>query len=192
MRRICPPGHPSHARTPSPPCSGPVMGQPSSPPEQDWPAYNSGGAQTMTDRPFDISVKDLAEQDPLSWCRLADSNTIDTATVIDADVSTVTASADKVLRAEGPRGTWLVNMEAASTHDAELPGRLHLKSVMLEARHHLPVRSVVILLRRAANARAVSGTLRHCLPGERKAYNTFRYEVVRLWQMPLEPLLTGG
>jgi len=146
----------------------------------------------MPDRPFDISVKDLAEEDPLSWSRLHEKRQVDSATSIDADISTVTASPDKVLRAQNATGTWIVNLEAVSTHDSDLPGRVHLKSAMLEARHRVSVRSVVVLLRREASARAITGVLNARLPGETKAYDTFRYEVVRLWRMPMESLLTGG
>jgi len=146
----------------------------------------------MTDRPFDISVRDLAEQDPLSWSRLGETRSVDRAEIIDADISTVTASADKVLRVYSGAHEWLMNLEAVSSHDAPVARRMHLKSVMLEERHDLPVRSILLLLRRDANARQLTGTLKRNLPGQRKAYNTFHYEILRLWEMPLQSLLAGG
>ena len=66
-----------------------------------------------------------------------------------------------------------------------------LYSVILNQRHRLPVRSVMVLLRKDANATALTGVveLRHS-PAE-PPYLTFRYTVVRLWQQPLAPLLAG-
>jgi len=136
-----------------------------------------------------MSVKDLAEQDPLSWSRLGETRSVDRA---DADISTVTASADKVLRVSGGGHSWLLNLEAVASHDSRVPRRLHLKSVMLEERHNLAVRSVHFLLRPEANARLITGTLKRCLPGQRKAYNIFHYEVLRLWEFLLQPLMNGG
>src|SRR5262249_25464673 len=72
--------------------------------------------------------------------------------LIDADVSTVTAAADKVLRVEGDGGPWLLDIEPEARYAADAPDRLLLYSTILRQRHRLPVRSVLLLLRREANA----------------------------------------
>ena len=94
-------------------------------------------------------------------------------------------------RAVGERATacWTSRSRAVTTPAS--PRRLLLYSDLLGYRHELPVRSVVVLLRREANAGTMTGVLelRHA-PGD-VPYHTFRYEVVRLWQEPLAPLLAG-
>ncbi len=84
-----------------------------------------------------------------------------------------------------------MDIEPESSHAAASPGQLLFYSTLLEHRHGLPVRSVLLLLRPEANATEVTGLLeRRHAPGE-EPYKTFRYEVVRVWQLPAESLLTG-
>jgi predicted transposase YdaD len=111
--------------------------------------------------------------------------------VIDADIATVSGAADKVLRVSaGP--PYLLHLEFVSGHDApELPRKLHVRSALLEDRHDLPVRSAVVLLRPKADSPQLTGQYERGFPGE-GAYLIFRYQVVRVWQLPPEPLLTGG
>jgi predicted transposase YdaD len=47
-----------------------------------------------------------------------------------------------------------------------------------------------VLLRRAANATNLTGELREAAPGGPET--VFRYTVVRLWEQPVGPLLSGG
>lgn len=141
--------------------------------------------------PFDASLKDLIEEYARAWDERFSPGPVLDATVIEADVSTVTAASDKVIRVTSADGDCLLDIEVQSSHDAGLPRRLLLYSDLLNYRHELPVRSVVVLLRREANAGTMTGLveLRHA-PGE-EPYHTFRYTVVRLWREPLAPLLAG-
>src|SRR5712691_9912969 len=93
--------------------------------------------------------------------------------VIDADVSTISASADKVCLVEGPPQS-LLDLEPQTGPDAELPERLLKYSVLLTNRHKLRVRTVLLLLRRKADGPHLTGTLRYEFPGE-DSYLTFRY-----------------
>jgi predicted transposase YdaD len=68
---------------------------------------------------------------------------------------------------------------------------MHLYSVLLGERHGLEVRSVAVLLARQANLSVINGEYRRQFPGE-EPYDVFRYQVVRVWELPVEPLLTGG
>ncbi len=145
----------------------------------------------MAGKPFDASLKDIIEEYARAWAEQFTPGPILDVAVIDADVSTVTAAADKVIRLQTRAGECLLDLEAQSSFDAEKPGRMLLYSVILNQRHRLPVRSVMVLLRREANATALTGVveLRHA-PTE-SPYLTFHYTVVRLWQQPLPPLLNG-
>jgi hypothetical protein len=66
--------------------------------------------------------------------------------LVDADVSTITAQADKVLRVGGP-SPWLLHLELQASRDLVLPRRLLRYNVLLYGRHGLPVHTAVVLLR---------------------------------------------
>ncbi len=148
----------------------------------------------MASKPFDASLKHLLEKhaaDLAAYFRttlaLPGSGAVE---VIDADVSTVTAAADKVHRIAGPP-SWLLHLEVQTSHDHRLPDNVLRYNVVLGHRHRLPVCSVVLLLRPDADRESISGVVRQEFPAG-APYLEFRYRVVRLWQQPVEPLLTGG
>lgn len=109
---------------------------------------------------------------------------------IDADVSTVTAASDKVIRVGGRRPR-LFHLELQSAHKNRLDRQLLLYNVLLSDRHALPVRTAVLLLRPEADRTSLTGQLRLLGP-DGSCYLTFHYDVLRLWQMPVEPLLSGS
>ncbi|HEV2472572.1 MAG TPA: hypothetical protein VGS41_07915, partial [Chthonomonadales bacterium] len=105
--------------------------------------------------PFDATTKHLVEAHPDDWLRLAGLKGV-TAEAIDADLSTVTAEADKVLRvaADPP---WLMHLELQAGYLPDLPRRTQVHNALLDRRHDLPVRSVIILLRPEADGPAMTG-----------------------------------
>lgn len=144
----------------------------------------------MTAKPYDPTLKALVEIDPESWPALFARPTGPTV-VIDADIATVSGAADKVLSVSA-NPPYLLHLEFVSGHDAPaLPRKLHVRNALLEDRHDLPVRSGVVLLRPGADSPQLTGVYSRGFPGD-EAYLTFRYQVVRVWQLPPEPLLTGG
>ena len=146
----------------------------------------------MAGKPFDATMKDLIEADAASWAALASSVPPISVRFEDADVSSVTAAADKVLRVQDRTGEWLLDLEPQSSHAGDAPDALHLYSTLLQHRHNLRVRSVLLLLRPEANATAATGLLERRHPDEEDPYLVFRYRVVRLWQEPVERFLRGG
>src|SRR6266849_5488483 len=141
-------------------------------------------------KPFDPTLKALVETEPESWPALLGRPTGPTA-VIDADIATVSGAADKVLRvsADPP---YLLHLEFVVGHDvAVLPRKMLVRNGLLEDRHEMRVRSAVVLLSPNADSPQVNGIYEQGFAGE-EAYLTFRYQVVRVWQLPPEPLLTGG
>jgi hypothetical protein len=146
----------------------------------------------MSTKPFDDTFKDVLELSPAGWAERLLGGPVTSADFIDADVATVTAAADKVLRVQRPGGALLLNPEAWSGHAGTAPGQAHLYSTLLTNRHELPVRSVIILLRPEANATNLTGVMElRELPEDPEPYLVFRYRVVRLWQEPLAPFLSG-
>jgi predicted transposase YdaD len=108
---------------------------------------------------------------------------------VSAELSTVTAAADKVYRINEPLA-WLLHMEFQAGRDPVLPQRLLKYNVLLHDRFELPTHSAVVLLRPAADAPNLTGTLRY----QRADLGgiDFTYRVVRVWEWPVEELLAGG
>jgi predicted transposase YdaD len=111
--------------------------------------------------------------------------------VIDADIATISGAADKVLRvATDP--AYLLHLEFVAGHDAAaLPRKLHVRNGLLDDRRDLGVRTAVVLLHPGADSPQLTGVYQHGFPGE-DAYLTFHYQVVRVWRLSPESLLTGG
>ena len=78
-----------------------------------------------------------------------------------------------------------------ASRDQQLPLRLLEYHALLLHRHNLPVASVVILLRSQADGEELDGELRRADPMAGVSLS-FRYRVIRVWQRPVEELLTGG
>ncbi len=147
------------------------------------------GASPMS-KPYDATLKAMLEASPADWPRLAGFR-VGRAEVIDADVSTVSAATDKVLRLHGETDG-VMHFDFQASHDAGLPLRVHTYNALLENRHGLPVHSVVVLLRPQADLRMITGQYERFFPGGAEPYLTFRYQVIRVWQLPAERLLAGG
>src|SRR5438552_3883906 len=140
-------------------------------------------------KPFDITLQHLLESHPADCLRLVGFPTAAPIDVIDADLATVIAEADKVFRVRDQQ-PWIMHFELQVSYDADLPRRMLRYNVLLNHRHGLPVRSVVILLRPKADGPEMTGVVRHTLEGEQ--YLEFRYRAVRIWQKPVEDILAGG
>lgn len=83
----------------------------------------------------------------------------------------------------------IVDLNFQSGPDLRLPARLHLYNEAFHLRYDVPVRSVAVLLRPKADTRNLNGKLVY---GEGKNRVKFPYDVVRMWQQPIQPFLEGG
>jgi predicted transposase YdaD len=145
----------------------------------------------VVSKPFDPTLKDLVECGPEDWVALAGLPPAPTR-IIDADVATVSGAADKALHvaADPP---YLLHLEFLAGHDtAEQPRLLHKRNLLLEDRHDLPVRTVLVVLRPEADSPLLTGLRQRTFPGEAEPYTTFRYDVIRVWQVPAARFLAGG
>ncbi|HZO27729.1 MAG TPA: hypothetical protein VFH48_17260 [Chloroflexota bacterium] len=97
---------------------------------------------------------------------------------------------DKVLRVEARR-PWLAHLELQASRDRDLPLRLHEYNAILRYRHKIRVRTTVILLRRQADGRELTGLLEDVEP-DGEVTLSFRYRVVKLWERPVDELLSGS
>jgi predicted transposase YdaD len=140
-------------------------------------------------KPFDAATKYLVERQPADWLEYLGFPR-GPVTVIEADLSTVTAAADRVLQVEEP-DPWLLHLELQSSYDRDLVGRMLEYHVLLWRRTGLGVRTAVVLLRSEADQPALTGRFDLPLP-EGDSDLGYSYRVVRIWERPVEELLTGG
>ena len=144
----------------------------------------------MDHKRLDVSAKELVWDGPAAWVDRFGLGLPGPVSVIDSEITTLTASADKVLKvdAETP---YLLNLEPHSYHDTGLARTLWYRQVALDYKHELPVLTVLILLRKEANSPGLTGSYERHLPDGSLA-NRYNYRVVRLWQEDPDPYLTGG
>ncbi len=140
-------------------------------------------------KPYDASLKDLIASYPADWLALLGISTA-AVDVIDADVSTVSADANKVIRIASD-DPWLLHLELQSSPRTDPGEQLQWYNTLLRHRHRLRVRTVLLLLRPEADSPRYSGIYRDAFPGE-PPYLEFHYQVVRAWQLPVETILSGG
>ncbi len=143
-------------------------------------------------QPFDATTRNLFAMNPVEWSAYLGNPVVDPGRVrlIDSNLSTITAEVDRVIRLEDPI-PWLWNIEFQTGRDLGLATRLHFYSTLLHHHHELPVRTFLILLRETADGPELTGTQEMRYPtGE--IYDWFRYDVVKLWEQPVEPILAAG
>lgn len=143
------------------------------------------------ERPFDPTLKTLAELSPADWLPLAKRRRR-RVTVEDSDLGTIVSGAtDKLFRVHDTP-PYLLHLDFEAGHfRSELPLRLRLYNSVFEYRHHCVVLSVPVLLCPEADSPQWNGLLQRGFPGE-APLSTLRYEVIRVWELPVEQLLTGG
>ena len=143
-------------------------------------------------KPFDATTRQLIELGPADWLAylgipVADPSRV---TVIDSDLSTVTAEADRVIRVADPR-PWIEHIELQAGRDVRLEDRMHTYSALLKSHHRVPVRTSLILLRPAADGPELTGRFEQQYD-DGEIYDWFRYDVIRVWRQPVEAVLDCG
>ena len=109
--------------------------------------------------------------------------------MLDTDLS-ATLQADRLFRMNGPK-PYALHLELESGSRLGIPEELLRYNVSARAVHGLPVHSVLVLLRPKARAGDQTGQLE--IQGiDGRAYISFRYTVVRLWEESLDSLLEMG
>ena len=140
-------------------------------------------------KPYDATGKELLQSDPVGWASflgvIREPNRI---RLIDSELSTITAAADKVLKIEDSP-SWILDIEFQSSRDTGVPQQLLKYNALLQDRHKLPVASVLIVLTEDANSRAYTGT--HLVSPPFGLPWEFRYTIVKVWELSAESLLSG-
>jgi hypothetical protein len=140
--------------------------------------------------PLDDTLKHLTELSPQDWV-VRGGWSAAPATLIDADIATITGAADKVIRVAGPPD-WLLSVDFQAGHDtlAKLPDLLLYNSALFK-RHGLRVRSLLVLLHPGTDSPRLTGLYERGFTGEPFDV-ALRYHILRVWQVPSETWLAGG
>jgi hypothetical protein len=139
---------------------------------------------------LDVSAKELIWDEPAAWLDRYAVGPPGPVEVIDSEITTMTASADKVLKVGGEQ-PYLVVLEPHSYHDSNLVRTLWYRQVALDHRHGLPVLTILILLCKEANSPNLDGKYERQLPDGWET-NRYNYRVIRLWEEDPESYLTAG
>lgn len=139
-------------------------------------------------KPFDATTKQLVAIQPEAWLGYLGLSGAPVE-VIEADLATVTAEADQVLRVAAPV-PYLAHLEFQASYDPAMGRRLLRYNVLLHYRHGLPVHSVVLLLRPQADGPAMTGRVGYAAGDDLSLH--FRYRVLRVWEKDVGEILSGG
>ena len=143
-------------------------------------------------KPYDATTRYLFEMGPPDWVAYLGSPIDDPrlARVIDSNLSTITAEADKVIWIDTPE-PWIEHVELQASRDARLVDRAHLYNTLLSYQFRVPIRTTLVLLRPTAEGPELNG-LREQRHRNSDLYGWFRYNVIRVWEQPVDHLLTCG
>src|SRR5207248_1597418 len=108
--------------------------------------------------PFDATMRRLIELEPAAWLQflripIADPSRVK---VIDSNLSTVSAEADKVIWVGG-LDPWIEHLELQAGRSVDLPERVHWYSTLIRHGLKVPVHSTIILLRPVVDGPELNG-----------------------------------
>ena len=138
---------------------------------------------------FDATLKNLGRDCPQGVLAEFDRRPTLPVRVLNVDLSAVTKAADLVLGLGEPLEE-IVHVEFQSSAAAWKHADLLAYNSLLFDQNHVPVHTILVLLRPEAAHRNTDGQVSYSSrPGRGRML--FEYEVVRLWERPAERLLEG-
>lgn len=141
-------------------------------------------------KPFDATLKDLASIDPGGLLGGIDAPPTVPVRLLNVDLSTVTAATDIVFGLGEPLQE-VIHLDAQAGPDPEKHRDLLAYSALLHRQYRVPVHSILLLLRHEALLKSQTGSI-HYEPRPGRGKMDFGYEVLRLWERPVEALLSSG
>ena len=109
--------------------------------------------------------------------------------IVDAELSSVTTASDKLIRVDATP-PYLAHAELQASADLSFDERVLVYNVLARRRHQMSVRSVGFLLRPEAASAGATGGVTDILDPD--ASLTFRYKLVRVWELPVDGVVSGG
>src|SRR5260370_26075179 len=137
---------------------------------------------------FDAVLKGMFAPDPADLVPAFGLPRIEPAVALNVDLSTISAATDVGIGFGSPLQE-IADLNFQSGPDPNVDARCLLYSAALHFRFKVPVRSLLILLRPKADVKALQGKLAYAAGASGVE---FSYQVVRMWQQPVEPFVRGG
>ena len=138
--------------------------------------------------PFDATLKGILNKSPADLRVLFRLPTIEPAIALNVDLSTISAATDVAFGFGEPLQE-IADLNFQSGPDPYVDARLLLYNAAFHLRFHVPVQSILVLLRPKAETAGLTGKLTY-LSGNKRV--VFEYEVIRMWHEPVQQYLTGG
>lgn len=138
--------------------------------------------------PFDATLKEIVGQSAADLAPVLHLPIHLPARTLNVDLSTISAATDVAFGFGDPLQE-IVDVNFQSGAEAYVDARVHLYNAAYHHHYHVPVRTILILLRSAADHSRLNGQLAYAAGLSRVESN---YEIVRMWQQPLSPYLNGG
>jgi hypothetical protein len=138
---------------------------------------------------FDATLKDMGRDSPQGFLAAFDRPPAGPVKLLNVDLSTVTATADLILGL-GELLEEIIQLDFQSSAAAWKHADLMVYNALLFAHYHVPMHTILVLLRPEAAHANLNGVLRYA-PRPGRGRMDFGYEVVRLWERPADVLLAG-
>ncbi|MBI1918644.1 MAG: hypothetical protein HYS12_28455 [Planctomycetes bacterium] len=139
---------------------------------------------------FDATLKDMGRQSPQGFLTAFDRPPAVPVKPLNVDLSTLTTAADLVLGLGEPLEE-IVHIDFQSSAAAWKHADLMVYNALLFAHYHVPVHTIVLLLRPEAAHANLNGVVGYA-PRSGRGSMHFSYQVVRVWEVPAEELLAAG
>src|SRR5687767_9961901 len=111
-------------------------------------------------KPFDATVKDIAQLGPKSFVEVLDAPTTLPVRLLKVDLSTVTTAADLVFGLGEPVKE-ILHVDVQAGPSADLHVNVLAYSALLYRTYRVPAHSIVLLLRPRAKHANLTGTVRY-------------------------------
>jgi hypothetical protein len=138
---------------------------------------------------FDATLKDMGRDSPRGFLATFDQPPTGPVRLLNVDLSTVTALADLVLGLGEPLEE-VIHFDFQASAAAWKHADAMAYHALLFAHYHVPVHTVLLLLRPAAAHSNMNGAI-HYAPRPGRGSMAFSYEIVRLWEWPVDVLLAA-
>jgi hypothetical protein len=138
---------------------------------------------------FDATLKDMGRSSPGGFLAAFDQAPQAPLKLLNVDLSTVTAAADILIGLGEPLAE-IVHFDFQSSASAWKHADIMVYNALAFAHYHMPVHSVVLLLRPEAAHSNMNGTIAYA-PRPTRGKMNFGYELVPLWERPAAELLAA-
>jgi hypothetical protein len=140
--------------------------------------------------PFDATLKDLGRDAAPDFLTTFDRPPTGALRLLNVDLSTITTAADFIIGVGDPLEE-VVHFDFQSSAAAWKHTDVLVYNALVHAEYHVPVHSIVILLRPQAAHSNLNGVVSYAARAGRGSMN-FAYQVERLWERPAEAFVNGA